>query len=86
MTKTAITLLLLLGITPLVGAEEAEEAGEIRPFRIEVKQSVLDDLQQRLANTRWPDQIDETGWQYGIDLGYMKELVQHWRTKYDWRE
>ena len=80
MTKTAITLLLLLGITPLVGAEE------IRPFRIEVKQSVLDDLQQRLANTRWPDQIDETGWQYGIDLGYMKELVQHWRTKYDWRE
>jgi len=83
MNKAVIIFLLLLVSTPLV---HAEEEAKIRPFRIEVKQSLLDDLEQRLANTRWPDQIDETGWQYGIDLGYMKELVQHWRTKYDWRE
>ena len=73
MNKAVIIFLLLLVSTPLV---HAEEEAKIRPFRIEVKQSLLDDLDQRLANTRWPDQIDETGWQYGIDLGYASNVFR----------
>src|SRR6266540_2688741 len=58
----------------------------IRPFRIDVPQADLDDLHQRLARTRWPDQLPGAGWDYGIPLGYVKELAEYWRTTYDWRE
>ncbi len=57
----------------------------IQPFRIEVPQDVLDDLQARLARTRWPDQMDDTGWDYGTDLAYLKELCAYWQDGYDWR-
>ena len=58
----------------------------IRPFRIEIPQTDLDDLQERLARTRWLDAAEErAGWTYGIDLGYMRELMDHWQHQYDWR-
>ena len=82
MKNSLILILLSLVAAPLA---HAQQRTNIRPFRINVKKSVLDDLDQRLARTRWPDQIEKTGWQYGIDLAYMKQLVEHWRTKYDWR-
>ena len=58
---------------------------QIRPFRIEIPQSDLDDLQARLARTRWPDQLEGVGWDYGIPLGYLRDLAEYWRTGYDWR-
>ena len=35
------------------------------PFRLEVPQETLDDLRARLELTRWPDEIPDSGWQYG---------------------
>ncbi|MGL4609838.1 MAG: epoxide hydrolase family protein [Trueperaceae bacterium] len=58
----------------------------VTPFTINVSQEVLEDLQYRLANTRWPDEADGAGWEYGTNLGYMKELVDYWQNEYDWRE
>jgi microsomal epoxide hydrolase len=58
----------------------------IRPFRVDVPEPVLVDLKERLARARFPDQIDGTDWDYGTSLAYMKELVDYWRTKFDWRE
>jgi epoxide hydrolase len=57
----------------------------IESFRIQVEESVLDDLRDRLAATRFPDEIDGTGWEYGIPVGYLRELVDYWRDEYDWR-
>jgi pimeloyl-ACP methyl ester carboxylesterase len=59
---------------------------EIRPFRIDTPQADLDDLQERLARTRWPDELPGVGWSYGVPLYYVKELAEYWRTGYDWRE
>ena len=59
--------------------------GQIRPFRIEIPQADLDDLRSRLARTRWPDQLQSVGWDYGIPLGYLRDLAEYWRTVYDWR-
>ena len=56
-----------------------------RPFTIHVPAAVLDDLRERLARVRWPDEAPGAGWLYGTDLGYMKELVAYWRDRYDWR-
>ena len=58
---------------------------EIRPFRIDIPKADLDDLQARLDRTRWPDELPGVGWDYGVPLGYVKELTEYWRTDYDWR-
>jgi pimeloyl-ACP methyl ester carboxylesterase len=57
----------------------------IRPFRISVPQAKLDDLRQRLAQTRWPSELPGLGWSRGVPLGYLKELVAYWGASYDWR-
>jgi pimeloyl-ACP methyl ester carboxylesterase len=58
---------------------------EIRPFRIAVADEVLTDVRNRLAITRWPDEIPGSGWEYGVELAYTRELVTFWRDEYDWR-
>jgi microsomal epoxide hydrolase len=60
--------------------------GEIRPFRVEVPEAVLTDLRERLAHTRWPDQLPGVEWEYGTDLSYLQELCEYWRKEFDWRE
>ncbi len=58
---------------------------EIERFTIDVPQAVLDDLALRLADPRWPGEIPGAGWEYGTDPSYLRELVEYWRTEYDWR-
>ena len=57
----------------------------VQPFKIQIPQATLDDLQERLSRTRWPDEIPDSGWVYGSNFAYMKELVDYWQTKFNWR-
>ncbi len=57
----------------------------VEKFRIEIPQSALDDLHERLVRTRLPEQIPDAGWDYGMELGYLTELLAYWRDEYDWR-
>ena len=57
----------------------------IRPFRIEIPQSDLDDLRDRLARTRWPDELAGGDWTRGVPADYLRELAAYWRDGYDWR-
>ncbi|MFE9097387.1 epoxide hydrolase family protein [Streptomyces sp. NPDC007264] len=63
----------------------SSSAGSIRPFRLAIPQSDLDDLHDRLDRTRWPDQLPGVGWAYGVPRDYLRELVRYWRHDYDWR-
>jgi pimeloyl-ACP methyl ester carboxylesterase len=56
-----------------------------QPFRIAVSDAVLSDLRERLARTRFPDEIAGSGWEYGSALAYIRELVAYWKDRYDWR-
>ncbi|MBP2184612.1 epoxide hydrolase family protein [Amycolatopsis magusensis] len=58
---------------------------DIQPFSVDIPQSQLDDLAQRLAATRWPDELPGVGWSRGVPVGYLKELAEYWRTGFDWR-
>lgn len=58
---------------------------EYHPFTINIPQAELDDLADRLARTRWPDEIEGAGWDYGTNRAYLQELVGYWRTEFDWR-
>ncbi len=56
-----------------------------QPFRLQVPDADIDDLRERLARTRWPDQAPGEPWSFGSDLGYVQGLVEHWRSGFDWR-
>ncbi|WP_262282848.1 epoxide hydrolase family protein [Micromonospora sp. MA102] len=71
----------------------------IVPFRIDVPQADLDDLADRLARTRWAEELPADpeaaaapagpvppGWEYGVPLSWVRRLAERWRTTYDWRE
>ncbi len=58
---------------------------DVRPFKVDIPGSVLEDLQERLEHTRWPDDSPDSGWEYGSNLAYVQELVEYWRTEFDWR-
>lgn len=60
-------------------------AAEVRPFQIQVDEAVLQDLRQRLGQSRLPDQIPGSGWEYGVDRAYFEAFIEHWRNRYDWR-
>jgi pimeloyl-ACP methyl ester carboxylesterase len=62
------------------------KAMKAQPFKIEIPQSVLDDLKTRLKQTRWTDEPENAGWNYGTNPTYLRELVNYWQTKYDWRK
>jgi len=57
---------------------------EPTPF-LAVPDEVLDDLADRLARARLPNQVEGAGWDQGTELGYLEELVAYWRDGYDWR-
>jgi len=57
----------------------------IKPFSIAIPQTTLDDLQRRLAATRWPDRETCDGWDQGMPLAYTRELAEYWGALYDWR-
>lgn len=58
---------------------------EIRPYRIDVPNAVLDDLKERLARTRWPEAETVDDWSQGIPLAYTRDLAAYWADGYDWR-
>jgi microsomal epoxide hydrolase len=68
-----------------IDATGRSSIAEPEPFRLDVADDVLDDLRERLARTRWPDEIPGSGWRYGSSLAFMRRLTEHWRTGFDWR-
>lgn len=54
-------------------------------FHIRVPEAVLTDLHRRLDRTRWPDEVEDAGWEQGTSLSYLRELVTYWRGGFDWR-
>jgi hypothetical protein len=57
----------------------------IRPFRIDIPQTDLDDLRHRLERTRWTSEIHGSGSDYGMRLEQVHQWVDYWRMRFDWR-
>ncbi len=57
----------------------------IQAFTINIAQSALDDLRDRLRRARWPTEVEGAGWDYGTNVAYLKELVDYWQHAFDWR-
>jgi epoxide hydrolase len=58
---------------------------DITGFRIDIPDADLDDLRQRLRQTRWPERQTVDDWSQGIPLAYVRQLCEYWLDRYDWR-
>jgi pimeloyl-ACP methyl ester carboxylesterase len=79
---------LVLSSTALGQAQvlaKADPAAAIRGFKAQIPDRVLIDLRRRLADTKWPDQLPGTTWEYGADIKKVRELAEYWQNGYDWR-
>src|SRR4051794_8128896 len=59
--------------------------GNPTPFTLHVREAELVELRDRLGRTRYPDQAPGEPWAYGTDVDYLRELVDYWRDRFDWR-
>jgi epoxide hydrolase len=57
----------------------------VQPFQVSIPKADLEDLQERLASSRWPDELPGVGWSRGVPLGHLKKLTEYWQKEYDWR-
>src|SRR3954454_1783397 len=57
----------------------------VKPFRVDITQAELDELRARLHNTRWAEDFGNADWVYGVERGWLQELVAYWADEFDWR-
>jgi pimeloyl-ACP methyl ester carboxylesterase len=69
------------------GAAESivRDPDAIRPFRVDVPETALADLRQRLAQTRLPDKETVADYSQGVPLKTVQQVLNYWRSRYDWR-
>ncbi len=60
-------------------------ASAVEQFTIHIPDATLDDMYERLRRTRYPEDFANDDWEYGFNTAYLRELVDYWITKYDWR-
>lgn len=57
-----------------------------RPFKVDIPQSTINRILNRVKDTRFPDRLDAPDWRYGANWDYMKSLAEYWVTKFDWKK
>src|SRR4029078_3555901 len=72
---------------PVIGASATASAPDasIRPYRVHIPQTAIDDLRRRIAMTRWPDKETVADRSQGFQLADLQQLLHYWGSSYDWR-
>ena len=55
-------------------------------FSINIESSTLDDVFNRLKNSRLTKDFGNKEWKYGTEENYLRDLIDYWLNKYDWKK
>lgn len=58
----------------------------IEEFKVNIPQSEIDDLKERIKKTRWLNEIENSDWKFGTSLSYLKGLSDYWEQEFDWKK
>jgi pimeloyl-ACP methyl ester carboxylesterase len=58
----------------------------IKAFTVKISEQAIEDLNARLIQTRWTDEVLDSEWYYGAKLSYIKELTAYWLKEFDWKK
>jgi pimeloyl-ACP methyl ester carboxylesterase len=87
--RTLLETLLAASSLPLLAGSPAgaQAVGTApRPFHVDIPQTTIDRILNRVRDTRWPDRLETIDWRYGANWDYMKALAEYWTTRFDWRK
>ena len=57
----------------------------IEPFTVSVPDSELERLATKLSTASFPDELENSEWDYGAPLSHIKRLTTYWKDQFDWR-
>ena len=72
----------VLGLSRIMPESTVEE----KPFVLSIPDEDLSLLRKKLDLFRFPDELDNAGWDYGTPLADVKRLTEHWKSGFDWRK
>ena len=58
----------------------------IKPYKVNVSDDILKDINTKVKNFPWHEMPKDGGWEYGTNLNYMKEISDYWVSKFDWKK
>jgi len=58
----------------------------IKPFKISISDKILEDIYKKIKNYPWHEEPNDSDWQYGTNLNYMKEISKYWTSEFDWKK
>ncbi|MDO8364188.1 MAG: epoxide hydrolase [Actinomycetota bacterium] len=56
---------------------------DLAPWKLSLAPGAVDNLRARLHATRWPDELPDVEWDYGIPLAEVRELCRQWADEFD---
>ena len=85
MLLSGVAMAGLAAFSPVTKAQPSAPDA-VRPFKVQVPPTALDDLRRRIAATRWPDKETVADPSQGVQLAKLQALVRYWGSDYDWRK
>ena len=58
----------------------------IKPFKVGISDQVLKDIYKKVKDYPWHEEPNDSDWQYGTNLNYMKKISKYWTSEFDWRK
>ena len=86
-TASGLVALAAVAAQPSAEASDGPAVAKdaIRPFRIQVADSDVQDLRRRILATRWPEKETVGDESQGVQLATSQAVAHYWATEYDWR-
>lgn len=56
----------------------------LTPFHLDIPEDTIATIKARVASYPWHEMPDDGGWDYGVNLDYMKEICAYWVEEFDW--
>ena len=58
----------------------------IKPFKINISKKILEGIKTKVKNYPWHEMPEDKGWEYGTNLGYLKDLSDYWVKDFNWKK
>ena len=64
---------------------QTQKINDMKPFNVNISQEQINQLNDRIQNTRWISESKNIGWNPGLTIDFLKEVAQYWTNSFDWK-